>query len=278
MSDDGNGPEELKEAEGFDHLAGECLCHGRREEAVEYHRRALAVRERVLGPDHPSVANSLIVLAGVVGWKRFDGPEVEALTRRAADIYEGVVERLGADRSEAFTNAFMGLLGALSNLALLAGNRGDLDVAEAGFRDIQARIAESYGPDCRYVHPTLPGFARLLVVRGKTAEAEALLRDALARTESGDKWEVADCEEALAELCAGLGRGSEAEALYRSAVARRERIAEDGWPASAAAAAKTLRGLARLCRAVGHVEESNELERRAAEWARRYSEAMSWDE
>src|SRR5687768_18249067 len=56
----------------------------------------LAVRERILGPDHPDVANGLLVPAGVVERERLDDPEVEALTRRAADICEAVIRRPGA--------------------------------------------------------------------------------------------------------------------------------------------------------------------------------------
>ena len=280
MSDGEDTPEGLKAAEAFDHLSFECLVHGRRNEAVEYRRRALAVREQLLGPDHPDVANSLIVLAGVIGRAPSDGPEVEALSQRAADIYEAIVRRADAERGEAFTHAFMGLLGALNNLALFAGNRGDLDAAEAGYRDILARIAEHSGPDCRYVHPSLPGFARLLIERGKIAEAESLLRDALARADegAGSQWVVAACEEALAELCAGQHRGAEAEGLYRLVVARRERIAQNGRPGAAGAAAHSLRGLARLCRGTGRVDEADGLERQAAEWSRRRAEAMPWEE
>lgn len=73
------------------------------------------------------------------------------------------------------------------------------------------------------------------------------------------------------------GRRVEAEGLYRSAVGRRERLAQDGWPASAGAAAHTLRGLAGLCRGAGRADEADELDRRAADWARRRSEAMPWE-
>jgi hypothetical protein len=263
-------PDRSGEAEALEHLAWECLFHGRLAEAIDYHRQALAARERAFGPDHWEVANSLIVLAGVIGRGDSALPEVEALTRRAAGIYESLVRRLEAEGGEPFDHAIQGLLGALTNLALIAEDRGDLDAAEAGYRDIQGRLERHYGPDRGYIHPSLAGFAHLLIRRGKAAEAESILRAAVAQAVGagrGDEWGVPDCEEVLAELCAGQGRGAEAEQLYRSAVARRERIAGDGWPASAGAAAHALRGLARLCRGAGRAGEADELERRADEFA-----------
>src|SRR5262245_22513815 len=88
---------DLQAAERFDHLAGECLFHGQVADASSYYRRSLAVRERVLGPDHPEVANTLVLLAGVDedGW---DGPEAEALWQRAAGIYERCYQKQMAAR------------------------------------------------------------------------------------------------------------------------------------------------------------------------------------
>lgn len=280
MSDTNDTPEDVQTAEAFDHLAGECFIHGRRADAVEYYRRALAVRERALGPDHHDVANSLIVLAGVIGWNESDHPEVESLNRRAADIYERAVGLLNDERGETFKHVFHGLLGVLGNLAGIAQRRGDLEAAETGYREIQHRFTSLYGQDKGYIHPTLPGFTRLLVQRGKASEAESLLRATLARAEGSDvtdDWGVADCEEALAELCAGQGRRAEAESLYRAAIARREQIAKDGWPASAGTAAHTLRKLAGLYRETARTGEAGGLERRAEEWTRRRAEALPWE-
>jgi Flp pilus assembly protein TadD len=62
---------------------------GRPTEAEPLHRRALALRERVLGPDHPDVAQSISNLAVVLA--ALGRPaEAEPLHRRALALRERV--------------------------------------------------------------------------------------------------------------------------------------------------------------------------------------------
>src|SRR5687767_2169113 len=109
MSDPANEPCDLQEAEKFDHLAGECACHQRMPDAVSYYRQSLAVRERVLGPEHYEVADSLVRLAGVMEWDIREESEAERLWRRAVGIYERAYQEQSAAKSELFVHVFMGL-------------------------------------------------------------------------------------------------------------------------------------------------------------------------
>src|SRR5262245_28364283 len=148
MSDHESEPVDLQAAEKFDHLAGECWCHQRMPDAASYYRQALAVREKVLGPDHYEVADSLVRLAATVGWDQLDNPEVVALWEQAVGIYERIYQEQFAAKSELFRHVFMALLGTLGNLASRAFLRGNIDEAEQGYRRIQTMIDESYGPEC----------------------------------------------------------------------------------------------------------------------------------
>ena len=55
------------EATALSTQADKLYQQGRYSEAVPLAQRSLAIREKALGPDHPSVAQSLNKLAGAVG-------------------------------------------------------------------------------------------------------------------------------------------------------------------------------------------------------------------
>ena len=58
--------------------------------AQSFFQRALAIRERALGPDHPEVAQSLNNLAGLHTAQGED-VQAESLYKRALAIYEKVL-------------------------------------------------------------------------------------------------------------------------------------------------------------------------------------------
>jgi pentatricopeptide repeat protein len=264
MSDRENEPLDLQAAEKFDHLAGQCWIHQQLPDAAGYYRQALAVRERVLGPNHHEVADSLVRLAGVVGWDERDSPEAAALWEQAVGIYERLYQEHAAAKGELFQHVFMGLLGTLGNLASRAFHRSNVNEAEQGYRRIQAMIEESYGPECRWVPPTLPTFAKVLIQQGKQEEAEGLLQKSIDRTPevgSFDEWVHAHCHTILADLYAKQGRTGEAERLYRQAIELLEK-APRPLPDLLASA---LDGLAEVCRKTARKFEAGQLEKRARE-------------
>jgi tetratricopeptide (TPR) repeat protein len=87
-------------------------ARNRHDESESLHRRALAIREKSYGPDHPDVAESLNNLALVFqATNRF--AEAEALFSRAFAICQ---ERFGADHPRTVTarKNLAALLAALS--------------------------------------------------------------------------------------------------------------------------------------------------------------------
>ena len=85
-------------------------------------QRALTIREKTLGPDHPETAWSLNELAALLQNKG-DNAGAEPLLRRALAIRENV---LGPDHPDTATS--------LNDLAILLDKKGDLTGAEAAFR------------------------------------------------------------------------------------------------------------------------------------------------
>jgi tetratricopeptide (TPR) repeat protein len=85
---------------------------GKYDEAELLYRRALAIREKVLGPDHPDVAASLNNLATLLD-KQGKYDEAEPLYRRALAIRKKV---LGPDHPD--------VAASLNNLAALLHKSG----------------------------------------------------------------------------------------------------------------------------------------------------------
>ena len=82
----GDGASELKIAATSDYLAATVGSMGRHGEAREHLERALEIRRRVLGPDHPYVANDLLELAvSLLALERVN--EALPLLERALEIY-----------------------------------------------------------------------------------------------------------------------------------------------------------------------------------------------
>ena len=142
------------------------------DEAIELHRRALAIREKSLGANHPETAQSLNNLA-VAHFAKGDYATAEELYRRSIAIKEAA---LGADHPE--------LALTLNNLAELYRTQRRFDEAEPLYMRALAIDEESLGPD----HPSLAlglnNLALLHYDRGAYVKAEPLLRRALSIEES----------------------------------------------------------------------------------------------
>ena len=132
-------------------------------EAESLYRRALEIREREQGPDHPDLAtvlNNLAVLKATLG----DYDAAEPLLERALQIRESALgeEHLLTAQS-------------LSNLALLRAARGDAEGAEPLYRRSLA-ILERPGsePPHTDLARVLDNYAALLHETGRDGEARAL--------------------------------------------------------------------------------------------------------
>jgi ATP/maltotriose-dependent transcriptional regulator MalT len=254
-----NEPPDSPEAEECDYLAGQSLGKGQLSEAVSHYREAVAIREGVLGPDHYQVADSLVRLAGLVGWCQSNSTEADALWRRSVGIYEQHYQALCKGKGELFEHVLMGLTGTLSNLASRAFDRGEADEAERLFRRIATLVEESYGTDCAWFPPSLLTFARVLIQQGKDQEAERRLQKAIDTVGSIDEWLNPECQRLLAELYVRQGRVVEAEARFRESV----ELLEKATRPLPTLLASVLEDLAQLCRKTGRVPEAERLEERA---------------
>jgi tetratricopeptide (TPR) repeat protein len=183
-------------------------------EAESLFRRALAIHEAALGPEHPLTAlglNNLAVLLRVQGKLA----EAEPLHRRALEIREAA---LGPDHPDTATS--------LNNLALLLRMQGKLAEAEPLFRRALNVDEAAYGPEHPEVATDLDNLALLLQDQGKLAEAEPLHRRALEIREAAlgpDHPETAESLNNQAVLLRAQGKAAQAEPLSRRALAIAER-------------------------------------------------------
>jgi Tfp pilus assembly protein PilF len=183
-------------------------------EAEPLHRRALAILEKALGPDHPDTAiglNNLALLYDNQG--RYD--EAEPLYQRALAIDE---RASGPDHPDTAIG--------LNNLAWLYDNQGRYGEAEPLYQRALAIDEKALGP---YHHGTaadLNNLAALYWHQGRYGEAEPLCQRALAIDEKAlgpDHPDTATNLNNLANLYDSLGRYEEAEPLYQRALAIREK-------------------------------------------------------
>ena len=112
----------------------------------------------------------------------------------------------------------------MNNLALLLSETGDVNEAEALYREALAIRRQVFGDEHPAVATGLKNLALLLMRREAFADAEALYREALAigRRLPGNEHHLANTLNNFAALLATLGRYDEAEPLCREGLAIRE--------------------------------------------------------
>jgi tetratricopeptide (TPR) repeat protein len=219
-------------------------------EAEPLVRRALAIVEKCLGPDHPEVATDLSNLAHLLkATNRL--VEAEPLIRRALAIDEN---SFGSDHPEVATD--------LNNLAQLLKATNRLVEAEPLMRRALAIGEKSFGPDHPTVAIRLSNLAGLLQDTNRLEEAEPLIRRALAideRTFGLDHPTVATRLINLASLLQATNRLDEAEPLMRRALAIDEKSLGPDHPE----VATDLNNLAQFLLATNRLVEAEPLMRRA---------------
>jgi WD40 repeat protein/tetratricopeptide (TPR) repeat protein len=174
--------------------------------------------------------------------KRAKYDAAKTMYRRAIDLAAAVLGP-GADPTIAYAMNYGVLLCAL----------GSYDESEPLLR----RALERWPEQAR----ELTNLAILLRGKGNDADAELLLRQALAKTREGDdRAALGDAALRLGELLHARGEFGEAEPLLRAAVEARERAAGPEHPDTAEA----LTSLAAVLRDTGRFEEAEQTARRAA--------------
>jgi tetratricopeptide (TPR) repeat protein len=212
--------------------------------------RALAIRERALGPEHPSTAESLNNLAGLLQ-NQGDVVGARPLYERALAIKE---KALGPEHPSTATS--------LNNLAGLLYNQGDL----AGARPLYERALASYEKALGPEHPStalyLNNLGSMLSAQGDLVRAQPLHERALAIREKAlgpEHPDVANSFNNLARLLYDQGDLAGARPLCERALAICEKALGPEHPTTAT----NLGNLARLFYDQGDLEGARPLFERA---------------
>ena len=179
------------------------------------YQRALAIREKALGPDDPITGTSLINVAALY---RMQGQyqKAEPLYQRALAIFE---KALGPDDPITGTS--------LNNLALLYDNQGQYEKAEPLYQRALAIFEKVLGPDHPDASASLNNLAGIYRRQGRYQEAEPLYQRALAIREKALGPDHPDTANSLYNLAAFYDRQEQyqkAEPLYQRALAICEKV------------------------------------------------------
>ena len=207
---------------------------------------ALATRRRLLGEEHPQVADALSALARVEE-ERGRLPEALDLVEQALAIRR----RLYGPRHEMVARS-------LHDLGLLLRSQGDLAAAEGRLRTALALRRSLAEPSPRDIADSLNGLGVVLWERGRYGEAEEVTREALAlrRDVLGpDHVEVASTLNLLAVIVLANGDLRQGEMLLREALALRRRL----YPGDHPKIAESLNNLGALLKDRGEWDEAETL-------------------
>ncbi len=235
-------------------LLHETACYlyerGRYSEAEALYLRALQIRERQLGPEHPYTATNLNNLALLYS-EQGKYEEAESLYLRALQIRERQLAPEHPDIAQ-----------SLNNLANLYKNRGKYREAEPLYQQALRIWERQLIPEQPHmVHP-LNNLANLYLRQGKYAEAEPLYLRALRiweRQFGPEHPRVASLLGNLAILYYEQGKYAEAEPLYQQAL----RLWEQQLGSEHPQIAHTLNNLANLYYEQGKYAEAELLYQRA---------------
>ena len=221
----------------------ELYQQGRHAEAVVIAKRALALAERLRGPDHADVVICLVNLTTLY-----------AAQDRLAELGP-LLERLLRIREKTLDADHPDVEQSLNNLAQFHSIQGRAAEAESYYRRSLAIREKTLGAQHPGVADNLDRLAMLSRTQGRYVDAEPLYRRALAIREGAlgpEHADVATVLHSLATLYDVQGRYAEAEPLYRRALAIREKTL-DPWHTDVAL---TLNNLALIDSAQGRYLEA----------------------
>ncbi len=213
-------------------------------------KRGLAIRERVLGSNDLTVADSLEGL-GILYDRQGRYEEEVPLHLRVVSIREKV---LGTNHADVAT--------ALNNLALAYEQQGRYDEAAPLYTQALAISEKTLGGDHPHVAITLNNLGNLYYWQGRYEEAERTHTRALVIAEKAlgsDHPTLALNLQNLAVLFYRQGRLAEAEPLHVRALAIREKALGEDHPD----VAQSLNNLAKLYSEQGRFEDAEPLQLRA---------------
>lgn len=179
-------------------------------DALRHEQRALAIRDKRLGPAHLDTIAAMMAVAGSLSeLHRYDDAEV--LAHRALEALERT--RGGFDPA---------LLGPIDELADLYGHMARGDQAEAMLRRALALREKAFGSEHIETGRSLVRLADRARINGREGEAEALYARAIPIIEkqpaAHQPW-AASALVGIGMLCRGQGRIDDGEKAYRRAIA-----------------------------------------------------------
>ncbi len=190
---------------------------GEYEAAQPYYEEALAIFRDTYGERHPETAYALANL-GLLYKDRGLVQRDSALFDRA----EPLLERSLAIERELHAGPHLFVGHSEAHLGMLALARGDGRGAERWLRQALATHDAAQTDSLNTARPyPLTGLGEALMLQGRYAEAEALLREALHIREvaTPGHWRIAEAKSALAECLTHLGRLAEARSLLNESKA-----------------------------------------------------------
>jgi len=242
----------------LNNLAEVYSAQSRYAEAELLHKRSLAIKEKVLDPNHPAVATSLNNLAKLY-YKQYRYDDAEPLYKRVLAMKE---KALGANDRGVGT--------ALNNLAGLYKDQGRYAEAEQFFRRTLGIDEKALGPNHPDVAISLNNLALLYSIQGRYTDAERLYKRALGIDEKllgPNDPAVAPTLNNLATLYSKLGRYADAEPLSKRSLSINEKALGLSHPNVATSlnnlVATSLNNLASLYQAQGRYADAEPLYKRS---------------
>jgi len=225
---------------------------GKAREAIPLAQQLVAIREKVLGPEHPETATGLNTLGSLYHYLG-EYELARPLIQRALAIRE---KALGVEHPDTARS--------LRNMAEIYRVTGAYAEAEPFYQRALAINEKVLGPEHPNTVQTLNGFGALYHAIGKYGQAKLMWQRALAIREKTLGHEHPDTIPSLsnlAELYRITGAYAEAEPLYQRALAISEKVLGPGHPNTASA----LNNLAALYFAKGEYGQAEPLYQRSLE-------------
>jgi tetratricopeptide (TPR) repeat protein len=220
------------------------------ESAKPLFERALAIREKILGKEHPDVANSLNNLAGLY---------------RSQDDYEQakpLYERALAIKEKVFGKEHPDVANSLNNLAALYYYQGDYERAKPLYEHSLAIKEKVFGKEHPDVATGLNNLAELYRTQGSPEQAKPLFERSLAIKEKvfgKEHPDVANSLNNLAGLFYSQGNYERVKPLFERSLAIHEKVFGGEHPL----VATSLNNLALLYKTQGDYERAKPLYERA---------------
>jgi CHAT domain-containing protein len=235
------------------HMESERLRNaGKYGEAQPLAERALEIRERTLGPEHPDVALTINLLS-ILHSQKGEYAKAEPLIQRAIEI-----------RVKALGPGHPSVAASLNNLALHYDDLGEYEKAEPLYMRALNIWEKSLGPEHPNIAATLHNLAGLHGAKGDYKQAESYFQRTLEiweKTLGPDHFNVALALNNFAGNYYKRGDYDKAEEMYRRVLTIREKTIGPEHPYFAS----TLTGLALVTKARNEYAKAEPLYQRALE-------------